>query len=395
MANDHVIDRNSENYFLLGTEGFKLQNDNDTLEILNGGIVGSAEGNGVTVVSNNNVITNDGEIAGAGGPFVGVDFANTSAGTLINNADGTILGGTGVIIENSGKTVTNHGEINGFVVDGVFVDENVASFSLTNDGHIFGFGAGIYDFGGPATFVNTGNGLIQSESYGFELDGASANLTNDVHATIGGSICSIYTKEFGSLVLTNLGTLNGDVLCTVPVADNSIVNKGTINGNVIFATGGATFTDAGPGHVTGMIMGGTGADTFVAGRAKEIFSAGTGPDTFVFNSVMFSPAGAKHDVISNFSHFFVFNHHDPGGDRIDLHAIDADITHAGHQHFVFIGTDTFAHYHSLHPSVVGMLRFSPGAHQLQGTVNGDFAAPDFVVSLPGLAALHATDLILA
>jgi hypothetical protein len=392
---DHVIDRNSEYYFLSGTEGFKLQNDNDTLEILNGAIVGCATGDGVRVVSNNNIITNDGEIAGAGGAFAGVDFQNTSAGTLINNPDGSILGGTGVNVENSGKTVTNHGDVNGFVGEGVFIDENVAAFSLTNDGHIFGYQAGVYDFGGSATIVNTGNGVIQSDWYGFELDGNSANVTNGVHATISGSIYSVYTHELGSLVLTNLGTLNGDVLCNVPIADNAIVNRGTINGNVIFAAGGATFTDAGLGHVTGAIVGGTGGDTFIAGRAKERFSAGTGPDIFVFNAVLFSPTGAKHDVIANFSHFFLFNHHHAGGDRIDVHAIDADITHAGHQHFVFIGTDTFAHYHSLHPGVVGILRFAAGAHQLQGTVNGDFAGPDFVVGLPGLAALHATDLILA
>ena len=378
---DHVIHPDDETYFLSGTEAIKLQNDNDTLEVLNRALLGSASGDGVRVVSNNNSITNDGTIAGAGGPFAGVDFQNTSAGTLVNNADGTILGGTAVSISNSGKTVTNHGVIDGFVSQGIFIDENVDSFSLTNDGHIFGRIEGIFDFGGPATITNSGNGVIQSDWYGFELDGNSGNVTNGVHATIGGSIYSIYTHEFGSLFLTNLGTLNGDVLCTVPVSNNSIFNKGTINGNVIFAAGDATFTDAALGHVTGFIEGGTGSGIFVAGKAKERFSAGTGADTFVFNAVVDSPVGAKHDVVFNFS--------GAAGDQIDLHHILA----AG-AHLVFIGTDTFAHYHSIHPGVVGMVRFNHGSHQLQATVDGDFSAPDLVVSLPGTATFHAGELIL-
>jgi hypothetical protein len=138
--------------------------------------------------------------------------------------------------------------------------------------------------------------------------------------------------------------------------------------------------------VTGLIEGGAGHDTFVAGRAKATFSAGTAADAFVFNSVRFSPAGTTHDVILKFS--------DLNGDKIDVHAIDADITHAGHQHFVFIGTDTFADYHSLHPGVIGMLRFDATTKELQGTVDDDFAHPDLEVALPGVAAFHASDLIL-
>ena len=82
------------------------------------------------------------------------------------------------------------------------------------------------------------------------------------------------------------------------------------------------------------------------------------------------------------------------GDKIDVHRIDADVTHAGHQHFVFIGTATFAHYHSLHPGIVGMLRFDPASHQLQGNVNADIAHPDFAVVLAGVSTIHASDLIL-
>jgi Ca2+-binding RTX toxin-like protein len=120
---------------------------------------------------------------------------------------------------------------------------------------------------------------------------------------------------------------------------------------------------------------------FTAGRAKEYFVAGSGADRFVFNAVMDSPKGAKHDVIFNFS--------GAAGDKIDLH----HILPAG-AHLVFIGTDTFSHYHSVHPGVIGMVRFNPGSHQLQATVDGDFSAPDLAVSLPGVTTFHAGELIL-
>ena len=97
----------------------------------------------------------------------------------------------------------------------------------------------------------------------------------------------------------------------------------------------------------------------------------------------------KSRVIFLLAVFFVFVGIGFAGDVIDLHHILA----AG-AHLVFIGTDTFAHYDSVHPGVTGMVRFSPVAHQLQATVDGDFSAPDFVVSLPGTTSFHVGELIL-
>lgn len=89
----------------------------------------------------------------------------------------------------------------------------------------------------------------------------------------------------------------------------------------------------------------------------------------------------------------VFRHAE--GDKIDLRLIDADATHAGHQAFKFIGTDSFAHYHSQHPDVLGMLRFDPVSHRLQGNVDGSFSTAELEVALPGVAKFFAGDLILA
>jgi hypothetical protein len=300
---------------------------------------------------------------------------------LTNDVGASILGGSGVEVENSGKTVINNGEIRGYHYQGIFVDTNTYNISITNDGSIFGPLTGIV-VENVATIDNTGTGLINSDLYGIWFLGTTCTISNGLHATIEGSTYSIFTQVSGTLSLTNLGTLDGEVLCSAPTGNNSISNKGVVNGSVVFQSGDATFTDAGSGHVTGLIEGGTGADRFVAGRAKELFSAGTGADTFAFNSVKFSPMGREHDVIFNFS--------DAASDKIDMHRILA-----GGHHLVFIGTAPFAIYHSLHPGVIGMVRFSASNHQLQATVDGDFSAPDFAVSLPGLAALHADDLIVA
>ena len=71
----------------------------------------------------------------------------------------------------------------------------------------------------------------------------------------------------------------------------------------------------------------------------------------------------NHDTIGDFV--------SGNGDRIDVRGIDANVTRHGHQHFVFIGTQSFAHYHSLHPGVIGMLRFNPSTRTLEGNVNAN------------------------
>ena len=105
------------------------------------------------------------------------------------------------------------------------------------------------------------------------------------------------------------------------------------------------------------------------------------------NTIAESRAGAARDTVADF-------HHDQG-DRIDLHAIDADqrTGHAGNQAFRFIGSDSFAHYHQTHPTVVGMIRFDAGSHVLQGNVGANLA-PDFEVKLLAVAHLAAADFIL-
>jgi autotransporter-associated beta strand protein len=125
-----------------------------------------------------------------------------------------------------------------------------------------------------------------------------------------------------------------------------------------------------------------GADILGGGLGRDTLYGGYGHDCFVFQRLADSTAGAR-DTIMDFSH--------AQGDKIDLYDLDADTRKAGNQAFVFIGGDTFAHYHALHHSVIGMVRFAGGV--LQGNVNASLAA-DFAIAVHGPAALHAGDFIL-
>jgi len=66
---------------------------------------------------------------------------------------------------------------------------------------------------------------------------------------------------------------------------------------------------------------------------------GGGGNASLFGQRQDSAVGVSRDVIADF--------HRPSTIASTLHTIDADqrAGHAGNQNFVFIGTDTFAHYH--------------------------------------------------
>jgi Ca2+-binding RTX toxin-like protein len=75
------------------------------------------------------------------------------------------------------------------------------------------------------------------------------------------------------------------------------------------------------------ISGGKGNDIIAGGYGADILSGGNGADTFVFLSPLDSPSCGR-DIIVDF---------DPGCDRIDLHAIDANSSELDDQPFMFAG----------------------------------------------------------
>ena len=147
--------------------------------------------------------------------------------------------------------------------------------------------------------------------------------------------------------------------------------------------GGAGFDKLFGGLDADILKGGAGKDLLVGGRGLDHLYGGAQGDRFDFDAVADSAVGANRDVIHDFRRL---QH-----DRIDLKTIDAVAGVAGNQAFVFIGSDSFAHYHATHPGVIGMVRFAGGV--LQGNVNGNLAA-DFEIKVMGAAALTAADLVL-
>ena len=82
------------------------------------------------------------------------------------------------------------------------------------------------------------------------------------------------------------------------------------------------------------IIGGASDDTLDGGGGADILRGGAGADTFAFSSLADTvDADGAIDRVFDFSR--------AQGDKIDLSAIDADLTRAGHQAFTFIGTDAF------------------------------------------------------
>jgi hypothetical protein len=93
-----------------------------------------------------------------------------------------------------------------------------------------------------------------------------------------------------------------------------------------------------------------GGDNIEVGRGRGDILVGSGPgDNFVFETPQASPPGHPDEIIG-FKHSL--------HDLIDLY--DFRLAVPGDQPLVFIGGQTFAHYHHTHHSVFGMVRYSQG-----------------------------------
>jgi Ca2+-binding RTX toxin-like protein len=124
------------------------------------------------------------------------------------------------------------------------------------------------------------------------------------------------------------------------------------------------------------LAGDNGKDLLIGGVGKDTMIGGFDADRFIFNTLADSVVGAQHDTIADFHH--------SQGDKINLHAIDANTGLAGNQDFVFIGALAFS-------GTPGEVRYAGGL--LQANVNANPAA-DFEVHLNGVASLVTGDLIL-
>ncbi len=145
--------------------------------------------------------------------------------------------------------------------------------------------------------------------------------------------------------------------------------------------GFASFTVTETGSGNDVLNGGAGSDKLVGGLGADTLTGGTGADKFVFETVQDSGVGAgNRDIITDFSH--------AGGDKIDLHLIDADTTQNGDQAF-HLGGSSFT------GSAGELIQFSDGSGNtiVAGDVNGDGVA-DFEIQLAHAPVLVAGDFVL-
>ncbi|MDG2570804.1 hypothetical protein P7L87_24960 [Vibrio parahaemolyticus] len=129
------------------------------------------------------------------------------------------------------------------------------------------------------------------------------------------------------------------------------------------------------------IAGGAGNDTISGSGGSDRLYGGSGKDAFVFKSIADSTVDSSgRDTIFDFSK--------SQKDRIDLRAIDADLTSEGNQAFSFIGSVAFS-------KKAGELRFDKASSDtyIYGDVDGDGQA-DFSIHLNDAISLSKSYFIL-
>ena len=246
-----------------------------TWTIANGVLVGSGSAPAVNSTFNGSKLTNKGDVFSSGG--FGVDFGAAKNGTVINKANGTIVGTVGVLVGGvpgaKNMTVMNDGSIIGLIQYGVIASD-VSNFDLTNTGHIFGATYGVL-----AATVTAGatdgpmidnSGVINGGTFGVvvtTLPGLKTTVVNKSGGTIKGGSNSIANSGPGSLLVENHGKIKGSLFGGP--AHDKIVNDGQIKGEVYLQAGNDTFKNAG-GHA-GRVHGGDGNDTLIAGPHTDKF----------------------------------------------------------------------------------------------------------------------------
>lgn len=182
------------------------------------------------------------------------------------------------------------------------------------------------------------------------------------------------TANVETLTLTGTAAING----IGNGLDNALNGNGAVNvlkgGDGIDLLRGLGGND--------ILQGGAGDDRFDGGAGNDMLTGGLGADKFLFDS-----AGLATSISTRSAERITDFHH-AEGDKIDLHAIDANGALAGDTAFTFIGSAAFSHAAGqLRAAFVGTSTF------LYADSNGD-AVADFLIRLDGRVNLVADDLIL-
>ncbi len=260
----------------------------------------------------------------ANGPLLGRGEAGDDV-LLGGSADDVLSGGAGSDILDGGAgadTLVGGTEdislTGGAGLDTVRIDgSGAADRWLVGTGLAFD-NPGLFIFEDNGTF-SPGVSLQEVEHLEFNgMGGADRLVVEEVFGTRSVPI------RGGSIEVTGLDSLTFD-----GGGGNDTLDGSAANGPLL-GRGGAGDDLLIGGAGNDVLVGGTGDDTLVGGLGLDVLTGGAGADVFRFLStddLWAANARGGPEAITDFSQ--------AGGDRIDLGAIDADVTAPGNQAFLF------------------------------------------------------------
>ena len=419
----YTLGANLENLTLTGVAaingtGNTLNNiitGNGSNNILDGGagadIMAGGLGNDIYVVDNiGDVVT---EAAAAGIDTVQSSISYTLGANLenLNLTGAAAINGTGnalnnVITGNTGSNILDGGAgadiLNGGLGNDTYVVDNIgdvvteaaaAGIDTVQSSISYTLAANLENLTltGAAAISGTGNSLdniITGNTANNILSGGDGNdILN------GGTGADILIGGLGNdtYVVDNAG----DAVIEAIIAGTDTVQSSityTLGANLenLILTGAAAINGTG-NDLNNIIQGNAANNTLTGGLGSDTLTGGNGNDTFVYSSIADSAFGPfNQDTINGFQLSGIF-----GIDRIDLSAIDANLSAAGNQAFTFIGlmggiigSPVFSNVGQLGYQVSGGNLF------LYGNVDANLATADFALQLSGLTSITAANITL-
>ena len=396
---------NTLNNILTGNTGNNSLNGGAGADNMAGGL-----GDDTYVVDNiGDVVT---EAAGAGTDTVQSSITYTLGANLENLTltGAAAINGTGntsnnILTGNTGNNILNGGTGADNMAGGLGDDTYVVDNAL--DVVTEAAGAGTDTVQSSITYTLGANLENLTLTGAAAISGTGNNLDNIITGNTANNILSggdgNDTLNGGAGADTLIGGFGNDTYVVDNAGDSVIENSGagtdTVQSSISYTLGAnlenLTLTGAAAISGTGndlnnVIQGNAANNTLTGGLGSDTLNGGNGNDTFVYTSISDSAFGpSNQDTITGFQLSGLF-----GVDRLDLSAIDANLTVAGNQAFTFIGliggapgNPVFSNAGQLGYQVIGGNLF------LYGNVDPNPTA-NFALQLSGLTSITAANITL-
>jgi Ca2+-binding RTX toxin-like protein len=404
---------NTLNNVITGNSGNNILDGGAGADTLNGGL-----GNDTYVVDNiGDVVT---EAAGAGTDTVQSSITYTLGANLENliltgaaSINGTGNTGNNILTGNTGNNSLNGGtgadNMAGGLGNDTYVVDNIgdvvteaaaAGIDLVQSSITFTLGANLENLNltGAAAINGVGNSLdniITGNTANNILSGGDGNdILN------GGAGVDLLIGGLGNdtYVVDNAGDAVIEAISAgTDTVQSSVTYTLAANLENLTLTGAALINGTG-NDLNNVISGNSANNIITGGLGSDTLTGGNGNDTFVYNSISDSAFGPLFGPLANLDTINLFQIGGASGtDRIDLSAIDANVTFTatGNQAFTFIGL-MGGIFGSPVFSNVGQLGYqvSGGNLFLFGNVDANLNNAEFALQLAGLTSITAANITL-